>query len=246
MPEPGALQLLARNVRDARRRLDAFEARSPAPWRRGAWVRKPEPWELDILRFVCEQGAIPLDQLSRFSGRDEQNTESLAEKLCDAGFVYHRRFFEAEPAWVWLTSSTVSLLQTRLGLYRPKLGGLARLRAINEIRLRLDSPEAGLRWFGWRELRRELNGRGRIPIAVVEVGVERHAIELEMRHKKPAQMTSMVEHRSAHYDAVVCFCTRRPRRLLERLAAEHHWPKLIIRDLPGGDPRPRLRQPFPG
>ena len=36
----------------------------------------------------------------------------------------------------------------------------------------------------------------------------------------------------AHYDAVVAFAAPRPRRQLERLAAEHHWPKLLIRDLP--------------
>jgi hypothetical protein len=202
----------------------------------------PPAWQALALRLLAEQGAIPADQLIRFLSGAPDAPADPAQSLCEDRFVHRRRFFAGEPEWIWLTWSTASQTEPAFGGYDPRPGGLARLRVLNEIRLKLDSPGAGLRWIGWRQVRRELRGAGsgNLPASLVEIGSERHAIELEMRNlKTEPYLAQMVEHRHARYDAVICFCARRPRRKLERLQAQNFWPKLLVRALPGGDPRPR-------
>jgi transposase len=127
--------------------------------------------------------------------------------------------------------------------YLPAPGALARLRAINEIRLHIAAQAPQAHWIGWRTLRRELSGFGQIPNAVVEVDGERHALEVELTRKERADATEMVEHRSARYDAVVCFCTPKTRRFYERLAAKNYWPKLVIYPLP--EPGSEAAEPSP-
>ncbi len=45
-------------------------------------------------------------------------------------------------------------------------------------------------------------------------------------------LSDVLETQMARYDAVIYFANPRPRAQLERLKAEHHWPKLVIRDIP--------------
>jgi hypothetical protein len=37
---------------------------------------------------------------------------------------------------------------------------------------------------------------------------------------------------AAGYDAVVAFCAPQPGNLYRRLLSEHHWPNLVVRDIP--------------
>ncbi len=67
---------------------------------------------------------------------------------------------------------------------------------------------------------------------MVEIGAERHAIVLRLRSLRHEHLCDILETHMARYDAVVAFANPRPRKLLERLAAEHHWPKLVIRGIP--------------
>jgi len=194
--------------------------------------RRPKNWERDILALLCEQGAAPLDQLARFLGCDHDRAQELAAHLCDANFARRAQLLATEPEWIWLSDGGTRLSQTGFKSYLPAPGALARLRAINEVRLRVEAGASGARWIGWRSLRRELCGAGRIPKAVVEVGAERHAIEVELTRKEKSDAVAMIAHRSANYDAVICFCTAKTRRFYERLAAQSHWPKLLIHELP--------------
>jgi transposase len=205
-------------------------------WRhRRKLPRLPQPWERRVLQLICEQGAIPLDQLTRFLDCEVAVSERIAEHLCEAKFAKRGRLLADEPDWVWLTDGGTRLSEAGLKPYLPAPGALARLRAINEVRLRVDNGSSQARWIGWRTLRRELSGSGRIPNAVVEIGDERHAIEVELTRKEKEDAVRMIAHRSANYDAVVCFCTAKTRRFYERLAAENHWPKLVIHKLPAPD-----------
>ncbi len=222
----------------------SLRSASPAPDRPRP---KPQPsisapWQSFLVPLLLEQGAIPVDQLDRFLTPIEDVPERPAQALDQAGFIHRRRFLAGEPEWVWLRRSAVRLVPAGPRHFVPTLGGLARLRAINEIRLHLDSPDAGLCWTGWRRLRRELPARGscRRRIAVVEVGGERHAIHLQLTFRGRDDLEDLLDH---SYDAAVCFCTPGARGRLEALIEGHYLPKLIIRDLPGGDPRKRQWQP---
>ena len=201
--------------------------------RRRKLPRQPADWGRDLLALICEQGAVPLDQLARFLGSDPERAALVAARLCDAKYARRAPLLADEPDWIWLTESGTRLSRAGFKSYLPAPGALARLRAINEARLRVEGGAPHAHWVGWRTLRRELRGAGLIPDAVVEIGGERHAIEVELtRRKRKGDAVRMVQHRSANYDAVVCFCVAKTRRYYERLAAENHWPKLLVRELP--------------
>lgn len=195
-------------------------------------ARPAQAWERRILTLIAEQGAIPLDQLTRFLGCEPDRAGRLAEHLCEAKFAHRERLLAEQPEWIWLTYAGTRVSETGFEPYLPAPGALARLRATNEVRLRVEAGAPQARWVGSRTLRRELRGPGRIPNAVVEIGAERHAIEVELTRKEKEDAAAMIAHRSANYDAVICFCTAKTRRFYKRLAAESHWPKLIIQSLP--------------
>jgi len=67
---------------------------------------------------------------------------------------------------------------------------------------------------------------------VVEIGRERHAILVRLRGGAEQRERAILETHMARHDAVIAFCAPSPRKRLERLAAEHHWPKLVVRDIP--------------
>ena len=67
---------------------------------------------------------------------------------------------------------------------------------------------------------------------MVEIGRERHALLALLRTQDQDRLRAIVETHMARYDAVIAFADPAPRRLLERLAKENHWPKLVVRDLP--------------
>ncbi len=245
-------KLLVRNVPDLGEILATRSKGFGVPLREGRrpthvrWARRrklprqPAEWERDLLALICEQGALPLDQLARFVCSDSDRAALLANHLCDAKYARRAPLLAGEPEWIWLTEGGTRLSRAGFKSYLPAPGALARLRAINEVRLRIEGSAPQAHWVGWRTLRRELRGAGQIPNAVVEIGGERHAIEVELtRRKTKEEAARMVDHRCANYDAVICFCTAKARRYFERLASENHWPKLLIRELPllGAEPR---------
>jgi len=92
------------------------------------------------------------------------------------------------------------------------------------------APEA--RWLCARSVVREQGKRGHRPNAVVEIGRERHALLTCLRVQPQERTRAIVETHMARYDAVIAFAKPAPRRLLERLATENHWPKLVVRAVP--------------
>jgi transposase/DNA-binding MarR family transcriptional regulator len=230
---PGMEQFLATRTRGF-----GLPLREPARSPRVRWghrrkqARLSQPWQRGVLVLLAEQGAIPLDQLSRFLDYEPKATDQLAKRLVTAKLAKRESLLANEADWVWLTEGGNRLSEVGFKTYLPTPGGLARLRAINEIRLHIATRVPQADWLGWRALRRELSGFGQIPKAVVEVDGERHAIEAELTRKMGKDAIEMVEHRSARYDAVVCFCTPKIRRFYEGLAAKNYWPKLVIYPLP--------------
>jgi hypothetical protein len=111
-----------------------------------------------------------------------------------------------EPAWVWLTSRGRRSSGTSFVPYTPKLGGLARIRAINEVRMHVAKRAPGASWVSSRALLREPARSGQRPKAVVEIGGERHAIEVELIKRTRERACKMIDAHSSRYDAVVCCC----------------------------------------
>lgn len=196
-------------------------------------LRSPELWEHRILRLLAEQSAVPFDQLARFLECDPERAARVARHLTRAGYADYGRFLFGEPHWLWLTTRGARLSGTEFFEIRPKVGAMARVRAVNEVRLHIARRAPEARWISGRSVAREQGKRGHRPNAVVEIGRERHAILV--RHgtcQAEARERAILESLMRGYDAAITFCAPAPKALHERLAAEHHWPKLVIRSIP--------------
>ncbi len=195
-------------------------------------LRMPEPWEFELLRLIAEQGAIPFDQLARFLDCDQERAARVAKHLTKVGFADYGRFLHGEPHWAWLTWRGVRLSGMGFTASPPKVGAMARMRAVNEVRLHIAKRAPEARWICGRSVVREQGKRGYRPNAVVEIGAERHAITVHLRSPEQERLRDLLATHMARYDAVIAFAKPGPRKLLERVKAEHHWPKLVIRPIP--------------
>lgn len=195
-------------------------------------LRLPEPWEFELLRLIAEQGAIPFDQLARFLGSDERQAANMVKHLTKVGYADYGRFLHDEPHWAWLSGRGARLSGMGFIGGRPRVGAMARMRAVNEVRLHIARRAPEAHWIGPRSIIREQGRTGYRPNAVVEIGAERHAIVVHLRAGDQERTRDIIETHIARYDALIAFANPRPRALLERLKAEHHWPKLVTRDIP--------------
>lgn len=192
-----------------------------------------EPWEFELLRLLAEQHAIPFDQLARFLECDEGQTERVVKHLTKLGCGDYGRFLANEPHWAWATWRGMRLSGMGFTAEPPRVGAMARMRAVNEVRLHISRRAPDARWISGRSVVREQGIRGYRPNAVVEIGAERHALLVRLRVAEQERTLAILETHMARYDAVIAFADRGPRALLERLKAERHWPKLVIRPIPG-------------
>lgn len=62
---------------------------------------------------------------------------SVVKHLTKVGYADYGRFLHDEPHWVWLSGRGMRLSGTGFAYLRPKIGAMARMRAVNEVRLHL-------------------------------------------------------------------------------------------------------------
>jgi hypothetical protein len=197
-------------------------------------VRSPKEWERQILAPLSHQGAMPFDQFVRFFDYSSAEAEEVIAHIVSCGYAQSREILTDEPAWIWLTGPGTRVSGTGLSPFELLPGSIARLRAINEVRLHLAQTAPHACWTSQRCLRRIHGGQVRVPSAMIEIEGERHAIEVRVNPYNLPYVAAMIEARLAEYDAVICFAPPRVCRLLERLRARHGWREVLIRNLPGG------------
>lgn len=202
----------------------------PAEWIPTRWL---EPDERQILRIVAEQGAIPIDQLVRFVHRDPVELGPTLAGLSDANCLRYERLTVDEPKWIWLKKRGARISGTSLSVLHQRPGELAKRRALNEIRLQVAERAPAARWVSSRVLLRELGQHARVPGAVVYLGDQRHAINVKLNKRDRQRLEPAIARQCADYDAVAYFCGNPwARTYIEGLKRQHHWPNLIVRDLP--------------
>jgi hypothetical protein len=190
--------------------------------------------DLEALGWVCEQYAARIDQVAARLGCKVRVAQRLAVRLREARLVEVRRVLVGEPAWVVPTVKGLRACGLSFGLWRPRLGALAHVAAVTDVRLHIQAsaPEAG--WVGERVLAREKQGaREHLADGVVVLDERRIAIEVELTVKSKRRTRAIIEELTGRYDAVLYFCAPGPRRLIRELAAGGEWPSLGIRELPG-------------
>ena len=173
-------------------------------------LRAPEPWELDLLRLLVEQLALPFDQLGRFLACEPEQVLSLARHLSEAGYADHGRTLMGEPPWLWPTWRGSRLSGLGFPAAPPRIGAMARIRAVNEVRLLIARRAPQARWLCGRRIIRERGQRGARPNAVVEIDDERHAILVRSGCARDRESERRVaEELMARHDALIVFCARR-------------------------------------
>jgi hypothetical protein len=188
--------------------------------------------DLELLGWLAEQYGARSDQLEFLLGCGPRTVQRVLARLRDAGLVTTPRLLVGEPAWVIPTSAGLRVCGRGFGVWRPGIGLLAHVAAVNDVSLHVQSRSPESEWIPERVLAREREPGQHLPDAVVITEGRRVAIEVELTVKSQRRVRAILDELSARYDAVLYFCAPGPHRQLSGLAETGRWPKLGVRELP--------------
>ena len=204
---------------------------SPRPRRRAA-KEQLRARDLAVLAWCCEQYGTRTDQLEILLASGPRTVQRVVARLRDAGLIEVRRLLVGEPAWAIPTSRGLRTAGQGFGLWRPRIGLLAHVAAINDVRLHIQSRSPQSEWLPERFLAKERHPREHLPDGVVIADGQRVAIEVELTVKSRRRMGQILDELSGGYDTVLYWCAPGPHRQLSELAQSGRWPKLGVRELP--------------
>jgi len=189
--------------------------------------------DLDTLAWAAEQYAARTDQLSVLLDCGPRTVQRLLARLRQARLVDVRRVLAGEPSWVIPTVRGLRACGSSFGAWRPRLGLLSHVAAVNDVRLHIQARSPDSEWVCERVLARERESqREHLPDAIVLTGEQRVAIEVELTVKSRRRLTTILDELTGRYDAVLYFCKPASRRVLSELSESGRWPTLGVRELP--------------
>jgi acetolactate synthase regulatory subunit len=200
-------------------------------------ARRPEGEQLRardlvVLGWCCEQYAARTDQLEVLLGGGPRTVQRVIARLRDAGLIDTRRLLVGEPAWAIPTGAGLRAAGQGFGVWRPRIGLLAHVAAVNEVRLHVQARSPESEWVPERVLARELDRGEHLPDAVVIAEGQRVAIEVELTVKSQRRVRLILDELSGRYDTVLYWCAPGAHRQLSALCESGRWPKLGVRELP--------------
>jgi len=188
--------------------------------------------DLDVLAWLGEQYGARTDQLETLLDCGPRTVQRVIARLRDAGMVTTRRLLVGEPAWVIPTSSGLRAAGQHFAVWQPRIGLLAHVAAVNDVRLHVRARSPQSEWVPERLLARERGAGEHLPDGVVITDGRRVAIEVELTIKSQRRVTAILDELAGRFDAVLYFCAPGPQRQLTQLAATGRWPVLGVRELP--------------
>jgi DNA-binding transcriptional ArsR family regulator len=188
--------------------------------------------DLEVLGWLAEQYGARVDHLEVLVGAGPRTVQRTVARLRAAGLVTTRRVLVDEPAWVLPTGAGMTACCSGFGVWRPRLGSLAHVAAVNDVRLHVQGRAPSTEWVPERVLARDrLPGEHLCDGVAITDG--RHvAIEVELTVKSRRRVTAIIDELTVRFDAVLYFCAPGPHRQLTELAATGRWPTLGVRELP--------------
>jgi protein involved in plasmid replication-relaxation len=188
--------------------------------------------DLRVLAWTGEQYAVQVDQLEVLLGCSERTVQRVLARLRAAGLVSTRRVLVDEPAWVLPTVAGLRACSSSFGVWEPKLGLLAHVAAVNDVRLHVEAMSPGSEWVCERALARERRAGQHLPDGLVLLDGQRVAVEVELTVKSRRRVTAILDDLARRFEATVYFCAPGPHRLLGEMAGSGRWPGLSLRELP--------------
>jgi len=149
-----------------------------------------------------------------------------------ARLVDVRRLLVGEPAWAIPTGSGLRAGGQGFGLWRPRIGLLAHIAAVNTVRLHIQARSPQSEWVLERVLAREREPGEHLPDGVVITEGQQVAIEVELTVKSQRRVRLILDELSGRYDTVLYWCAPGAHRQLSALCESGRWPKLGVRELP--------------
>lgn len=200
--------------------------------------------DLEVLGWLAEQYGARVDQLEVLMACGPRTVQRTVARQRAAGLVRSQRMIVGEPAWVTPTAAGIAACGSGVGVWRPRIGLLAHVAAVNDVRLHIQGRAPGTEWVPERVLARERRAGEHLPDGVAITEGKRVAIEVELTVKSRERVTAIVDELAGRFDTVLYFCAAGPHRQFTELAESGRWPALGVRHLPaaaGGDPGRRLR-----
>jgi hypothetical protein len=188
--------------------------------------------DLDLLAWLGEQYGARVDQLEALLGCGPRTVQRVVGRLRDTGLVTTRRLLVGEPAWVIPTGAGLRAAGLSFGMWQPRIGLLAHVAAVNDVRLHVQARAPLSEWVPERLLARERAAGQHLPDGVVLTDGQRVAIEVELTIKSQRRVTAILDELTGRYDTVLYFCASGPHRQLTQLAETGRWPALGVRELP--------------
>jgi len=204
--------------------------------REGAGESSLRARDLIVLGWVCEQYGARADHLEVLLGSGPRTVQRVLARLRTAGLIETRRVLVGEPTWAIPTSAGLRVSGQGLGIWHPRVGGLAHVAAVNDVRLHVQARSPGSEWVPERVLTRERERGEHLPDGLVIIGGQRVVIEVELTVKSQRRVRLILDELSGRYDTVLYFCAPGPYRQLSVLEQSGQWPKLGVRELPTPTP----------
>ena len=193
--------------------------------------------DLEVLAWVGEQYGARVDQLEVLMGCGPRTVQRTVARLRAAGLVRTERMLVGERAWVTPTGTGLAACGAGFGIWRPRIGLLAHVSAVNYVRLHIQGRAPGTEWVPERVLAKERRAAEHLPDGVAITEGRRVAIEVELTVKSRARVTAILDELSGRFDAVLYFCAAGPHRQVTELAESGRWPALGVRELPHAQER---------
>jgi hypothetical protein len=166
------------------------------------------------------------------TGAGPRTVQRTLARLRDHGMVTTRRLLAGEPAWVLPTTAGLRACGSSFGVWQPRVGLLAHVAAVNDVRLHIQQRSPASEWIAERTLARDRRAGEHLPDAIVLANGQRVAIEVELTIKSQRRVTGILDELAGRFDAVVYFCAPVPHRQLTLLVDTGRWPTLGVRELP--------------
>jgi hypothetical protein len=187
--------------------------------------------DLEVLAWLGEQYGAQADQLEVLMGCGPRTVQRTVARLRAAGLVRTERMIVGEPAWVTPTGAGIAVCGSGFGVWRPRIGLLSHVAAVNDVRLHIQGRAPGTGWVPERVLARERRSGEHLPDGVAITEGRRVAIEVELTVKSRERVTAILDELTSRYVAVLYFCAAGPHRQLSELAESGRWPTLGVREL---------------
>lgn len=194
--------------------------------------------DIEVLGWLAEQYAGRLDHLEVLLDAGPRTVQRTLARLRAAGLIRTQRVLVGEPAWALPTAAGMTACNSGFGAWRPRIGLLNHVAAVNDVRLHIQGRAPATEWIPERVLAREHLAGEHLPDGVAITENRKVAIEVELTLKSRRRITAILDDHNVRFDAVLYFCATSTHRQLTELAASGRWPTLGVRELP----RPEHRE----